>query len=356
MVGRKFVLAAALAAAAAASAAPARAETRKFTIISASPITVTPTTITKEYFVPEINRRLAASGKDFKIEWTESYGPQLAKFTEVLENVEEGIAHFGVLLRNFEESKLPLEQYPSFIPFGIIEPKTMYAVDSRVRAQVPEMAAMYLKYGQIQIARANSVTPHMFTNFPIKTVDDMKGHKIGTSGSLGHILFGTGAVLVTANMAQSYVDIKNGVYDGYAISETNAYPYRTFEVAPYLTKTYFGVTNTPCIVANKKTWDSLPDFARAIIQQVADGWGAEHWKLDEKRIVEFTDTMVKRGVKIYDMPFAERQRWAKVMPNIAKDWAAEMDKKGLPGSRILTAYMNEVRATGQPVVRHWDRD
>ena len=44
------------------------------------------------------------------------------------------------------------------------------------------------------------------------------------------------------------------------------------------------------------------------------------------------------------------------MPNIAKEWAATLDKEGLPGSKVLTAYMDGVRESGQPVVRQWDKE
>jgi TRAP-type C4-dicarboxylate transport system substrate-binding protein len=337
-------------------AAPAAAETVQFTIIAASPITVTPTKVTKEFFVPEVNKRLAASGKDFKIEWNESYGPNLAKFTEILESVEEGIAHMGVMLRNFEEAKLPLEQYGSMIPFGITDIEKMRGVDSRVRARVPQMNQQFEKYNQLYLAGAMADNTHMFTKFPIQTVDDIKGHKIGSSGVLAHSLRGTGAVAVTANMAQAYVDIKNGVYEGYTMGEALALPYRSFEVAPYLTRTYFGITVVPCLTVNKDAWAKLPEHARKIIQDVAVEWVQKHTETDKQRLVDFTKQMVDKGLKISEMPFAERQRWARTMPNVAREWADNMDKQGLPGSAILTAYMDEVRAAGAPVVRQWDRE
>jgi hypothetical protein len=43
------------------------------------------------------------------------------------------------------------------------------------------------------------------------------------------------------------------------------------------------------------------------------------------------------------------------MPNIGKDWAQKLDKKGLPGTKLLVAYMDKMRAANQPIIRHWDR-
>ena len=55
------------AAAIAVSVAPANAKTMKMTIVSAAPPIVTYVRVAKTKFIPEVNKRLAASGKDFKI-------------------------------------------------------------------------------------------------------------------------------------------------------------------------------------------------------------------------------------------------------------------------------------------------
>jgi hypothetical protein len=44
------------------------------------------------------------------------------------------------------------------------------------------------------------------------------------------------------------------------------------------------------------------------------------------------------------------------MPNIAKEWADALEKDGQPGRKVLTTYMDEVRALGVPIARHWDRE
>ncbi|NQV57056.1 MAG: TRAP transporter substrate-binding protein DctP [Rhodospirillales bacterium] len=333
----------------------ATAKTIKMTVVGAPPTMVTPVKVTKEFFVPEVSRRLAASGKDFKIEWTQAYAQTLATFPEVFEAVEEGIGHVGVILRNFEPSKLPMEQYASSIPFGITDTYTMIKVDNKVRQQNPEMNKHYLKFNQVFLAGASSENMHLFTNFPVKTYDDLKGHKLGASGALGNYLKGTGAVIVSSAMSKSFLDIKNGVYDGYPIGEGLAFPYKTYEAAPYFLKTYFGTTNVPALTVNRDMWESLPSFVKTIFMDVAQEWAQAHAKMDRGRLKKFTGIMVKKGVKMTTLPQSERKRWANAMPNIAKEWAAGLDKKNLPGTKILKSYMNEVRASGIEVLRQWDR-
>jgi TRAP-type C4-dicarboxylate transport system substrate-binding protein len=350
------ILAAAMAGCALLATAPTEAKTVKFTIVGAPPVTVTPVTVTKAYVVPEINKRLAASGQDFKIEWTEAWAQSLATFTETFEAVEEGIAHVGVILKNFEEAKLPLEQYTMMMPFGIIDAMTIIEVDARLRQKIPAMSETFRKYNQVYLAGSPSSGMQMFTKFPITKLEDLKGRKIGASGALGHVIRGTGAVIVTAHMAASYTDIKNGVYEGYPIAVNLAFPYKTFEAAPYYTGVDFGAVMIPALTVNAKAWNELPDFARKIFQEVANEWAVQSVKVDDEKTEKGLDAMKKAGVKFSTLPAQERKRWAMAMPNVAKDWADELEKKGEPARAVVKAYMDEVRVNVKDVVRHWDRE
>jgi hypothetical protein len=43
------------------------------------------------------------------------------------------------------------------------------------------------------------------------------------------------------------------------------------------------------------------------------------------------------------------------MPNIAKEWADRANKDKLPGTQVLSAYMDALRAAGAKPVRDWDK-
>ncbi len=44
------------------------------------------------------------------------------------------------------------------------------------------------------------------------------------------------------------------------------------------------------------------------------------------------------------------------MPNVAKSWTASLEKKGIPGKKILSYYMDRMRANNQPILRQWDKE
>ena len=53
------------------------------------------------------------------------------------------------------------------------------------------------------------------------------------------------------------------------------------------------------------------------------------------------------------MTTEERQAWANSMPNIAVEWAQGIDSAGGPGSEMLVAYMDKLRAAGFEPMRDW---
>jgi TRAP-type C4-dicarboxylate transport system substrate-binding protein len=334
----------------------AEAKTVKITAIGAPPPIVTNVKVVKEYMIPEINKRLEESGRDFRIEWREAWAQTLAKFDETFEAVEEGIAHLGVIITSFEESKLPLEQYSNMVPFGGVAGAQLDAIDKRVRTKVPEINGTYARYNQVFLESTASDTFGIATKFPITSVDDLKNHKIGTTGTNGHWLRGTGAVIVTSSMADAYTNIRSGVYEGYIVAVSLAFPYRIDEAAPNFTRVNFGGSVATTLTMNKALWAELPDFVQKIFIDTAKGWSQRYIETTEQQAKAFAPLMEKRGTKFLDMTPAERAKWAKMLPNVPKQWAEGLDKKGEPGTKLLRAYMDELRASGIQVVRDWDKE
>ena len=42
--------------------------------------------------------------------------------------------------------------------------------------------------------------------------------------------------------------------------------------------------------------------------------------------------------------------------NIAMEWAARQDKKGLPGTKVMTSYLAELRRLDVKMLREWDKE
>ena len=62
------------------------------------------------------------------------------------------------------------------------------------------------------------------------------------------------------------------------------------------------------------------------------------------------------GGTVVEMSQEARAAWAKAMPNIAREWAQELDKAGAPGSQMLAAYIGKLKAAGMTPVRDWSAE
>jgi len=77
--------------------------------------------------------------------------------------------------------------------------------------------------------------------------------------------------------------------------------------------------------------------------------------------LDLADVSIKKfkaaGGKVRSLTEAEKKHWADTMPNIAMDLAKDVEKRdGYPATKILSAYMNALRAAGEKPIRNWDRE
>ena len=68
---------------------------------------------------------------------------------------------------------------------------------------------------------------------------------------------------------------------------------------------------------------------------------------------ESRQAYVADGGTIVEMSPEARAAWASAMPNIAQEWAAELNAKGEPGTEMLNAYLAKLAAAGFSPVRDW---
>lgn len=354
MNGKTLGVIAAAAALGATITAP-QAETFNLTVTAGVPPVSASAGLIKKYFVPEINKQLAAAGKH-KINWTEAYSATLASLPETLEAVENGIAHFGLIILPYEEAKLPLEQVSSRVFFGPTDPRIVNKAMAVARAKIPALNAAWEKNGNVVLVAAASDSYELMTKFPVKKFEDIKGHKIGATGAVGHIFRGTGAVVVNASIPKAAIDIRNGVYEGYYLPLSVAFPFKVHQSAPIITKVGFGAVYTGALSANRTTWMKLPADMRSIIMKAAAGYGKRYTADARKKSRLFTKLMVKGGAKTARMTALDKVKWARALPNVAKEWAQARDKEGLPGTELLKTYMDAARDNDGIFIRDWDKE
>ena len=351
----KILLSAALIASTAALAATAQAKTYNITFAGGHGTHLPWMKAIKDFYIPEVDKRLAAAGGKDKIVWTEAFGGTLAKVGGVLEAVQEGVADMGMVYTIFEPAKLPLMSVTFMAPFGSSDVTLISKIMVEMNAEMPELKAHWAKQNQVFLGDIAADTDHTWTKFPVHTLADYKGRKLGASGSLSLWANGIGAVAVQGDFATHYNNIKTGVYDGLIAFTTGIFPIKIYEVAPYMTKVNLGSMSIGAITINKKLFDSMSPETQKILRDVGVEYSQRVSATMQKLAGVFEKKMADYGTHISVFPPAERKKWAMTMPNIAANWVKFNEQRGVPAKKILEAYMNKLRANHVELVRDWDK-
>src|SRR5690606_38539895 len=158
-----------------------------------------------------------------------------------LEALEAGLADVGIVPTVFEPTNLPLQNVTYYLPFGTTDPFVVAEVMNGMHDDIPELVEAWEDFDLTYLGSGFSLDNYtLMTTFPVNSLDDLRGRRIGAPGAAVNWLENTGAVGVAGNLATYYNDIQTGVYDGVITFPTAAAPARLQEVAPYVTLMDFG--------------------------------------------------------------------------------------------------------------------
>ena len=335
--------------------APAQAKTYKMTAAAGHPPIFLWVTLTRDFFIPEVDRRLAEAGGKDSVTWNQAYGGTVAKIGGVLEAVEEGIVDLGFVGTIFEAPKMPLHNVSYMTPFGSGDIFKVVDTMAELQKKIPAVANEWTKYNQVYLGGVGLDTYGILTNFPVKNVDDINGHKIAAPGPSANWIKGTGAVAVAANLNTYYNGIKTGVFEGTLTFMTAGAAIKVHEVAPYICMVDFGAQFAGGLSVNKDVFDSFPEYMQKIFLDVGAQYADKLAQAQADRAAGAMKAMEAAGAKVIYLSDAERKRWAEKLPNVPMNWAESMEKKGLPGKAVLNGYLDGLRQRGTVLVRDWDK-
>jgi len=308
-----------------------------------------------EAFVPGVEASLKSS--EHKISFDGQYGGAIAKVGDELETVEAGLAEIGICQSLFDPAKLSVQNVTYYTPFVSDDPRAVSELMDELHNSDGRMTEAYAENGVVYLGAPVGIDDYLLmTKFPVNELSDLDGKKIAAPGPAINWLSGTGAVGVSGNLTTYYNELKAGVYDGVIVFASAALPGKLYEVAPYITKAGLGAQYAGALCANSGWYSGLPEAAKSALHDGANA--AKEWYLSalEGAVSKSLDVMGKNGATISEASESMRAEWASGMKNAAKEWAAGLDAKGIPGSEVLSLYMSSMRKAGAKPLRDWDKE
>lgn len=306
-------------------------------------------------FIPTVDAALKDSGR--AIVWDQAYGGSLVGVGGEMEAIEDGLAQVGEVPTVFEPTSLPLQNVTYYTPFGPSDPSLVMKIMDDLHQSVPGMTESWEKYNIEYLGAGFTLDNYiLMTKFPVDSIDDLAGRKIGAPGPAVNWLEGTGAVGVSGDLTSYYNNLQTGVFDGVIVFPTAAAPARLFEVAPYVTITDFGAQYAGSIVANKDWYDEQTPEVQAALRKGAAAYSLAYNEAQSKRIAAALKTLENGDPsKVTVLSEAEKQRWANALPDVAGVWARNADAQGLAATEVLNAYVAAIKAAGVTLPRDWSQ-
>jgi TRAP-type C4-dicarboxylate transport system substrate-binding protein len=330
------------------------------TVASSHPTTIPWVGFIPQVFMPEVDKRLAAGGK-YKVQWKEAFGGQLYKANATLTSVEQGITDIGWVFSYLEPAKMPISQLSVHTPFVTSDTRIVLGAMNELIDKNPAFRNEWDKYNLVFLGATGSDTYDIFTKFPVKSIEDLRGKKISAPGILGQWLRGVGATPVDGALTTFYTDIQTGVSDGVVSLATGILPTKIYEVAPYITKVNMGVVFSGGLAINKDTWAKLPPEVQVAMREA----GAEYSRRHGEDLVQRHETAIARMVEVgktqnppvtvTPMSDADRRKWIDQLPALSQEWVKNNEARGTQAKALLSQYIAAVKARGAKPERDWER-
>ncbi|MEP5154580.1 C4-dicarboxylate TRAP transporter substrate-binding protein [Planktotalea sp.] len=334
---------------------PALADSFSATIAAGHPPVFRWIKMIDEAFVPAVQKAL--EGSEHSVTFSGQYGGAIAGVGEELEAVEAGLAEIGVCQSLFDPAKLAVQNVTYYTPFVSDDVRAISDLMHDLQRNDPDMQKSYEDNGVVYIGAPVVIDDYLLmTNFPVTSLDDLDGKKIGAPGAALNWLGGTGAVGVSGNLTTYYNELKTGVFDGVIVFASAALPGKLFEVAPHITRAGLGAQYAGSLCANVDWFEGLPSEVQDAITSAADE--TQEWYVSalETAVQTSFKVMGENGATITVASDDMRAAWAAGMDNAAKSWAEGLDAKGMPGTASLANYMEQMRAAGATPLRDWDKE
>lgn len=316
-----------------ATAATANAKTITIRIASGHPPGVVYAGLMKNYFEPELKKRVEER-TEHKINFIEGYSGSIVKVYETFEGVRDGIVDIGGFCYCFEPSNLKLHAFQVMLPFGTMDPTVSLKVAQDVYEQVPYLTNVFEeKFNQKLLARIADGGYNLGTSFDWDKVSDLKGIKIAGAGLNLNWLKYAGVTPVQGSLPEAYTGMKTHVYEGWIMFPSAWVNLKLYEPAPFYTMIGFGSITWHGMTANLDFWNGLPKEVQDIMAEVASDFEQKTGSNNKERYGTDVEKLKGGLATVKELGPTVRLAWAQSLADWPQSYANELEKRACPPSR-----------------------
>ncbi|MEI9475013.1 MAG: TRAP transporter substrate-binding protein [Deltaproteobacteria bacterium] len=274
-----------------------------------------------------------------KVQVTMFYGGTLTPPDKCYDGVVKGISDIGFSVFSYSMGKFPLTEVidlPLGYKSGVAATKLINEFNNKFKPkEFDEVKVMYLH------AHGPGI---LHTKRAVNKLEDLKGMKIRSTGTVAKIVTALGGTPVAMPMPDTYDSLSRGVVDGTMAPVETLEGWKVGEVIKFTTEDFGAAYSVAFfVVMNKAKWNSLPPDIQKIIEKVNEEWiekTGQLWDSIDKSGREFS---LKLGNKFIPLSKEEDAKWAKAVTPMFDEYVKEKKAKGLPADEVLKFCVDRLK-------------
>ncbi len=268
------------------------------------------------------------------------HGGTLTPADKVYDGVVKGISDIGFSVLSYTLGRFPLTEVID-LPMGY---KNGTAATTLINAYYNKFKPKELDDVKVMYLHAHGPGILHTNKKPIKTLEDLKGVKIRSTGTVARIVGALGGTPVAMPMSETYDALSKGIAEGVMCPVEALQGWKLGEVTKYTTQNYGSAYSIGFfVVMNKDKWNSLPPDAQKVIEKVNEEWIVKQAKVWDEVDVSGMEFAKKMGDQFVPLSKEEDERWSKAVQPVFNDYMKAMKEKGLPGEEALKFCKEELK-------------
>lgn len=267
------------------------------------------------------------------------YGGTLTPADQCYDGTIKGISDIGMSCFAYTRGRFPVMEVLD-LPLGY--------PNGKVATRVANDFYRKFKPKELEGVKVLYIHAHgpglLHTKKPVKSLEDLKGMRIRSTGLSAKIVEALGAIPVAMPQGDTYESIQKGVVDGTFGPIEVLKGWKQAEVIKYTTDCHgIGYTTAMFVVMNAKKWSSLPPNIQKVIEEVSNEWIDVHGKAWDDLDLEGRKYSLSLGNQIIPLSKEENARWKAAVKPIINTYVKTAGEKGIAGQSMVKEAESLIR-------------
>jgi TRAP-type C4-dicarboxylate transport system substrate-binding protein len=257
-------------------------------------------------------------------------GGTLLAAKNIFDGVISGTADIGNFAMSYQPGRFPVSEAVD-LPVGFKSAKVaslvLYDLIDKYKPK---------EFEKVKILTLFTCPPADFmTSRPVKSLKDLKGMELRSSGTGAQIVKTLGAIPVAMPQSETPEAIQKGVVKGMVSSMEILKDFNFAAYCPFATDANLFVVSF-AVVMNMDKWNALPANVKKVFDDLRveqAGWTGEYVDNHVKEALDWSKEKYKH--QVINLPAEEKAQIAKLLNPMIQDYVKRVSAQGLPGDKIV---------------------